>query len=317
MFQRLTNHYYKHLGEVHSSIKLIDIEEKFDLVFSRFFGLYLAKLGRKLNMTPTQVSILSMAVGLTGGLMLYYQDMWVVTVWASVLISLAGVLDSADGQLARMTGQSTELGRFIDGFVDSVIFIACYLAACTYYVQGDMGWSVFLIALPAGLVSHNACSIIYDFYKCEFLYYIADAKTSKVRTVEEAKVMYQQDGFWNRFFSNIGIDYTKRQWFLISRTEEMRETYESFAFNPATREKFIEKYRKTFNPIMFWWALIGGTNTHRTLIMVFSIMGRFDLYLIVLLFKLVPMAVVYIVQKVVDEDFHKQLQYELAATQNC
>ena len=65
-----------------------------------------------------------------------------------------------------------------------------------------------------------------------------------------------------------------------SYRRDARCTYEHVRISmSSTREKFIEKYRNTFNPIMFWWALVGGTNTHSTLIMLFSIMGRFDLYL--------------------------------------
>jgi len=313
MYNKIFGHFRKHNIEVRSTIKLIDVEEKFDLAFSRFFGLYLAKIGRFFNMTPTQVSVLSLIIGVAGGLMLFYQDQWIITLWASVLITLAGVLDSADGQLARMTGQSTELGRFIDGFIDNAVFMACYFAACAYYVGGEMGWSIFLLALPAGIISHSFASSIYDFYKSEFLYYVANSEGSKVRTIDDVMNVPAQSGFWNKFFRIIQIDYTRRQWMLVTRNEELRETYEAFAFNELTRDKFIEKYRNTFNPIMIWWALIGGTNVHRTLIMLFSIMGRFDLYLIFCLIKLVPLAIVSIAQKILDDDFEKQLKYHLAA----
>ncbi|SMD32536.1 CDP-alcohol phosphatidyltransferase [Reichenbachiella faecimaris] len=317
MLRSVRNHFSNHNAEVQSTIKLIDIEERFDLAFSRFFGLYFAKLGKFFNMTPTQVSIISLIIGVTGGYMLFYQDSWVITVWASVLITLAGVLDSADGQLARMTGQSTELGRFIDGFIDSAIFIAIYLSACAYYVQGEMGWSIFLLAIPAGIISHIFTSQIYDFYKSEFLYYVAGSESSKVKKVEELPDASEEEGFWNKFFRRLEIDYTKRQWLLVTRTEEMRDVYEEVAFNEDTKEQFREKYRATFNPIMFWWALVGGTNTHRTLIMLFSIMGRFDLYLIVCLIKLIPIAIVILAQKFMDEDFMKELKFQFATQESA
>ncbi|MBV6645844.1 MAG: CDP-alcohol phosphatidyltransferase family protein, partial [Cyclobacteriaceae bacterium] len=117
----------KHYSEVLSTIKLIDIEERFDLVFSRFFGLFFAKAALRLRMTPTDVSIASLAVGLMGGGLLYFQESWVITLSGSILITIAGVLDSADGQLARMSGQSTDLGRIIDGLIDNLVFLACYI----------------------------------------------------------------------------------------------------------------------------------------------------------------------------------------------
>ena len=312
MIGSVINHFQKHTKEVYSTIKLIDIEERFDLAFSRFFGLYFAKIGRYFNMTPTQVSLISLFVGVVGGAMLFFQESWVITAWAAFLISLAGVLDSADGQLARMTGQSTEMGRFIDGFIDNAVFVTCYLAGSAYYVQTDMGWTIFLLAVPAGIISHSFASQIYDFYKSEFLYYVAGSKSSKVKSIQELEEMPEGTSFWARFFKKIEVDYTKRQWMLSTRNDETRNLYEVAAFTPSTREKFIEKYRDTFNPIMFWWALIGGSNTHRTLIMLFSVMGRFDLYLIVCLIKLVPLAIVMVAQKVMDDDFQKQLKFELA-----
>ncbi|MFY0626891.1 MAG: CDP-alcohol phosphatidyltransferase family protein [Reichenbachiella sp.] len=312
MLSNIPKHFKQHNDEVRATIKLIDIEEKFDLAFSRFFGLYFAKMGKFLNMTPTQVSIISLIVGVAGGLMLFYQDRWIITLWGSVLITLAGVLDSADGQLARMTGQSTELGRFIDGFIDNAVFMTCYFAASAYYVGGEMGWSIFLLAVPAGIISHSFASSIYDFYKSEFLYYVGNSEDSKVRTVDDVINVPSQTGFWNKFFRLIQIDYTKRQWMLVTRNERIRETYENYAFNDLTREGFIEKYRSTFNPILIWWAIIGGTNVHRTFIMVFSILGRFDLYLIFCLIKLVPLVVVSIAQNILDIEFEKELNIDVA-----
>jgi hypothetical protein len=211
-----------------------------------------------------------------------------------------------------MTGQSTELGRFIDGFIDNAVFTTCYLAASAYFVQGAMGWSIYLLAIPAGLISHNFGSNIYDFYKSEHLYYIAKAEGSKIRTVADVENTPQQSSFWGKFFRRVQIDYTKWQWILSTRTEDVKEIYESLAFSDHTRARFIDRYKNTFGPLLVWWALLGGTNTHRTLIMLFSIMGRFDLYLIFCIVKIVPMAILMIVQKVMDDDFHKQLEFELA-----
>ena len=114
----------RHYEQVMSTIKMMDIEERFDLYFSRFFGLFFAKLGRKWHLTPTQISIVSLLIGVVGGGLLYYQDRLEITLTAMVLITLAGVLDSADGQLARMTGQSTEFGRIVDGVIDNLVFVA-------------------------------------------------------------------------------------------------------------------------------------------------------------------------------------------------
>ena len=123
-----SNFLVKHYQEVLSSIKEMDVEETFDLYFSRFFGLFFAKWGKAMHLNPTHISFLSLSAGIPGGILLYWQsEIWIVAI-GCFLISLAGVLDSADGQLARMTGSSTEFGRMVDGTIDNMVFMACYFA---------------------------------------------------------------------------------------------------------------------------------------------------------------------------------------------
>jgi hypothetical protein len=303
MIQRFQTHIKKHKKEVLKSIKLIDIEERFDLAFSRFFGLYLARFFSKRNMTPTQVSLWSLFIGVIGGGFLYFQNSWQITLFASILITIAGVLDSADGQLARLTNQGTELGRIIDGTIDNFVFLACYFFACTYFFFGDIGWPIVVMGLSAGFVSHTLSSAIYDFYKSDFLFYVGGFRDYKIPTVEEVKNKKFEDTLVKKFLHLIYIHYTKNQYFLYTRTSEERQLLEKNAFNSDTREKFKSLYREKFSPLMFWWALIGGTNTHRTLIMAFSIAGRFDLYLIVCLLKLLPLFIMVMVQKKTDNRF--------------
>lgn len=310
MFYKLKTHVRNHYAEMLSTIKIVDIEEKFDLVFSRFFGLYFARWFSRFDMTPTQVSLLSLFFGVIGGFLLYFQDQWKITLFASFLITIAGILDSADGQLARMTNQGTELGRIIDGTIDNLVFLSCYFFACTYFFFGDIGWPIVIMGLSAGFISHTYSSAIYDFYKSDFMYYVGGYDDSKVPTMQEVKNKKFDDTFWNKMLHLIYIHYTNTQYFLYTRTANQRQQLEKYAFNTNYQEKFQALYRKTFNPIMSWWALIGGTNTHRTLIMGFSIAGRFDLYLIVCLLKMIPLVIMVLIQKKVDDKFIKELSKE-------
>ena len=116
----------KHMAEVKETIKLVDVEEKYDIYFSRFFGLFFAKWGKALNLHPDHVTLLSLATGIFGAFFLYYQDNLIYASIAGVFIILSGVLDSADGQLARLTKKSTEAGRVLDGTVDTIVFLSLY-----------------------------------------------------------------------------------------------------------------------------------------------------------------------------------------------
>lgn len=290
----------KHREQVDSTIKMMDIEERFDLYFSRFFGLFFAQAGKRLSMTPTQVSVISLLTGMLGGVLLYYQDSWKIILGASFLITLSGVLDSADGQLARMTGQSTDLGRIIDGLVDNFVFVACYLGGAIYFVQ-FYGWPVIVIAALAG-VSHSFKSAIYEFYKSEYLFFAGPFKNSNIgypETIEEK--IKVEDSWWRKLILYSYLDYTKRQYWLSTRTRAQRSIFQNLAYNPDTKEEFTKKYRDLNKPIMFWWALICGTNTHRSLIMILSLFSRFDVYLVITIVTIVPMLIVSQQQKKLDK----------------
>ena len=113
------------LNKIKSSLKMREVEEVYDIYFSRFLGYYLARVAARMKLTPTNVTVLSMVSGMIGGGLYFWTGHLWVAVIASLMITLAGLLDSADGQLARMTGQSTAFGRVLDGVADTFVFIAC------------------------------------------------------------------------------------------------------------------------------------------------------------------------------------------------
>ncbi len=294
----------QHREQVRSTIKMMDIEERFDLYFSRFFGLFFAQMGKYLGMTPTQVSIISLVTGVFGGVLLYYQNSWQIILAASFLISLSGVLDSADGQLARMTGQSTDLGRIIDGLVDNFVFVACYLAGAAYYMQ-FYDWPIFVVAVIAG-VSHSFKSAIYEFYKSEYLFFAGPFESADIGYPDAIEEKLKLEGSWYKkliLFSY--LDYTKRQHWLSTRTRHQRSKFQKLAYNENTKAHFIQKYRELNKPIMFWWALICGTNTHRSLIMILSLIGRFDVYLLITIVTTIPMVIINFKQKNIDNELVK------------
>ena len=66
-----------------------------------------------------------MLIGIAGGALLYNERLGFL---AFALLILYSILDSADGQLARMTGQVTELGRVLDGVGGYLTHAAIYIA---------------------------------------------------------------------------------------------------------------------------------------------------------------------------------------------
>ena len=275
MFGFIKRRYQNHLNEVLSTIKLVDIEERFDLHFSRFYGLYFAKAARYLRMTPTQVSLISLVVGVAGGGLFYFQDNIKLTILGGLLVIWAGVLDSSDGQLARMTGQSSEIGRVIDGFIDNMVFIACYLGG-TFYFLPTYGWWIILIGL-ASAYAHSYKAALYEFYKSEYLLLVGKSEAGYIALqVDEIKA--SGDKLLNKFMDWVNRTYTGKQIRFTSRTPEERASMRKLASeNP---EAFGSLYKKYNYRLLFWYAWLGGSNTHRNAAVIFTILGRFDLFLL-------------------------------------
>lgn len=266
----------KHLDEVYASIKLIDVEERFDIYFSRFFGLFFAKIGKFYGLTPTQVSLASLFFGVIGGALFYYQDSLDIVALGSFLVVLAGVLDSADGQLARMTGQSTDLGRVIDGVIDNFVFVALYLGGSIYFME-SYGWWIFALTVAAGW-TQSLKSGLYEFYKSEYLQLIGKTTSGNI-PLSADEVEPGGERWYHKFLHVVYKDYTAKQLRNTTRTPVWREKAQKFSKEQTSRDKFDLTYRTLNKPLLTWWALVCGTNTHRTAAIFFVMMARFDLYL--------------------------------------
>ena len=90
------------------------VEEWADRRFFRPIGWRLARALVPTRVTPDAVTLASLVVGLVAGHLFWYASAWINA--AGVLLFVASdVLDSADGQLARLRGTSTRTGRILDG----------------------------------------------------------------------------------------------------------------------------------------------------------------------------------------------------------
>lgn len=133
------------------------IEDWLDLNFYHPLGYKFAILFNKLGFSPNLVSFISMIFGLIGAFMVYYS----MPVLGVLFIVFAGVLDSSDGQLARMSGKTSVYGRIIDGLVGYVIFGSIYILIGLKYKS-------FIAMILAG-VSNGIHSSVYDFYRTAYL----------------------------------------------------------------------------------------------------------------------------------------------------
>ena len=121
--------------KIEQTYKSNDTEEWLDVVWTRPIGYQWARLFDALNVHPNTVTILSMIIGVASAYFFFsgsYRtegtEGLVCNIIAVLLLAWANFYDSADGQLARMTGKKTQLGRILDGAAGDVWFFAIYHA---------------------------------------------------------------------------------------------------------------------------------------------------------------------------------------------
>lgn len=157
------------LSEYRSSLKNVHAEEFLDVYFYRPIAFVIVKSLYSLPLTPNNYSFMSFSAGMISAVLFYNG----IFHWGAFFFFLFAVLDCCDGMQARMKKNGSEFGRFVDGLVDYVSNIACYIALGFGVVKAmPMTGSiptVYLI-IAAG-VSKALHSITYDHYLMEYLSY--------------------------------------------------------------------------------------------------------------------------------------------------
>ena len=172
------------------SLKSMDTEEHIDLAFYRPIGYMWACLAKKLGITPNAITIASIFIGIAAGVLFYYNNLW-LNICGMVLLMWANSFDSADGQLARMTGQYSRIGRILDGLSGDFWFATIYVAIClrenvTSEFFSAHPWLIWVIAVVTG-ICHAKQAASADYYRQFHLYFLKGEEGSELDTASELK----------------------------------------------------------------------------------------------------------------------------------
>jgi len=300
-------------NEFRSSIKSPDTEEKLDLLLYRPCGFIIAKIAWFFKMTPTMLSLIGLAFGFLSAL--YFLDLKNQTslVLGSFFLIMSGILDSSDGQLARISNQSTKLGLILDGICDSLVTIAVYVACAWPYLKEYGPW--FTIAVIAGLHLHSCQCAILDFYHREYLYF-GYGKTENETywnpsIADGLKLIEESLSYKEKVMNKLRLTWIKKQQWLTSRTDAQRMKMKEKILSLSSHEKenFMIEYRKHNLWLLPYWRLV-GVNAHTAIIIYFMFQRRFDVYLLafdLVIFNLI-IFIVGSVQRKSDQRFFKKVR---------
>jgi phosphatidylglycerophosphate synthase len=107
-----------------------------DVYFNRPVGRYLSKILIHTPITPNQISILSMLIGL-GAAWFFESGFYTAAVWGAVLLQISAIVDCVDGDIARILFKESRLGKWLDMAVDQVVHIAVFAGVAVGLARQD------------------------------------------------------------------------------------------------------------------------------------------------------------------------------------
>jgi CDP-alcohol phosphatidyltransferase len=253
-----------------STLKSSDTEEVIDIYFYRPIGFYLALFFRAVGITPNPVTIASIFIGMAGGYLFYYENLS-INITGMLLLMFANSLDSADGQLARMTNNKSRVGRVLDGLAGSFWFIVIHVALCLRLENQGFSSLIWLLGLGA-ILSHMIQAQQADYYRNVHLYFIkgesgSEFDHSKDLNEQFAKVSWGKN-FGQKLFLGFYRNYTKQQELLSPNLQKLmgliRERYSN-----KLPDWLVTEFRAMNKPLMKYTNIV-QFNT-RTLFLFFCL----------------------------------------------
>ncbi|MDE6794777.1 MAG: CDP-alcohol phosphatidyltransferase family protein [Muribaculaceae bacterium] len=233
------------------SLKSMDTEETFDLMFYRPIGYQWAMLAKRLGITPNAITIASIFLGIGAGVAFYFNNLW-INILGVVLLMWADSFDSADGQLARMTKQYSRIGRILDGVSGDIWFAVIYIAICmrenvTSEFFSAHHWVIWVTAVVTGLC-HAIQAAMADYYRQFHLFFLKGKEGSELDTASKLWERFHQlswkHDFWRKltlaFYTNYTVGQEKRTPWMQRLRKALAEKYGSDipqSFRDAFREK--------------------------------------------------------------------------------
>ena len=176
--------------EFTSSLKSVEIENKLDLYFYRPIGYQIARVLKHTFITPNMVTILSIFIGAGTGFMFYFDNL-IFNLIGIILLVTANILDCVDGQLARLTGIKSKIGRILDGIAGNIWFFMIYICLALRLAH-EFGTAWFFIPAVLSGLSHLIQANITDYYKTLHLYIESKDKGSEFQNLEQIRAQQQK-----------------------------------------------------------------------------------------------------------------------------
>jgi phosphatidylglycerophosphate synthase len=175
--------------------------------FDRRISEFMSKRLAHTRITPNQITLVGMTIGLIGALLLSRPGYWPKLI-GSLLFVFCVIVDGVDGEVARLRLKESSFGHYLDIVTDNLVHAAVFagIAFGLYHDTGDMGYLRFLWVLLGGF---GLCLLAV--YQC-ILRLDADALDRSPRTLRIMTLATNRDFAYLVFaLAIIG----RLKWFLV------------------------------------------------------------------------------------------------------
>lgn len=243
-----------------ASFKSEDTEEWLDVHFTRPIGLAFALLWNKFDIHPNVITIVSIFLGIGAGCMFHYTDL-LHNIYGVILLMLANFCDSTDGQMARMTGKKTLIGRMLDGFAGDVWFFCIYLAIVVrLWNQNIPGtewqWGIFAFIYCGfvGFIIHSPQSTLADYYRQIHLFFLLGKEGSELDNYKQQRAIYEglpKSDILGRVFYYNYSNYCKNQEKQTPNFQKFFAKWKQVVLQPSTKtEQIRQQFLEGSRPLM-------------------------------------------------------------------
>ena len=290
-----------------STLKSLDTEEFIDIHFYRPIGYRWALLFNKMGVSPNAVTIASSVIGVAAGICYYPTDL-AINILGMLLLVWANSYDSADGQLARMTGKKTPLGRILDGAAGDIWFITIYAAICLRLTP-QWGIWIWVLAAITGFF-HSKQAAMADYYRNVHLLFLKGKSGSELSYSPHLKEHYREMSWRREFiyklFETFYINYTVGQEQLTPQFQRLMNKIRTQYAGQAP-ESFRVAFREKSLPLMKYTNML----SFNTRVIALFISLLIDLPWVYFLFEMTVLNAMLVYMIYTHEQFCKRFMDEL------
>jgi len=290
------------VSEYKATLKPQETEEPINQYFNRPAAFLVAKLFYRLNRSPNFVTLFSMVFGVSSG---YFFSLGRLpfTVYSAVLLEFMIIFDCADGQLARISGNSSPFGKTLDALADIATHFSIFYGVAFALFRDTGSYVPFVLAVFSQLSMYFHI-ILYDHFKNVFINVTKPGYIDRVETLEQMRKRLKLDdentGRLKKLPATLYYLFYRFENMVVSigYTSSVGNFYKLFPDPDRIDTTIRDMYYRKMRVSVKLWSLIGDT-IHLTIFVACGLVGRLALvFPILLLYTNGMMVVALLYQRV-------------------